>query len=413
MVSNIPNDNVTLPANWRGMAPMLIAVGAICVLVSLGLCYFAAGADDRFVGFQVFFHSYLANYMFCLSFCLGALFFVLVQHLARASWSASIRRLAELYAYTIPWWAVLFLPILAMVLFTKSPALYEWNLGPNNGLGPIVEAKLSYLNPFWFTIRILVYFAVWIYCARLYFRMSRTQDDTGDTEITLKLQRWAGPMIMLFALSVNFGAFDMMMSTDAAWFSTIYGVYLFASGMLSFFAVMILTCYVLQQNGRIEKLVTTEHYHDMSKFQFGFIVFWSYIAFSQFLLYWYGNIPEETAWYKHRMEHGWQYVGLLLIALHFAIPFLGTMSRHIRRNRGLMAFWACFLLFVHWLDLMYLLMPHESIPVSVMMIIGHLVCWIGMVSIFAALYLLRVGETPVVATKDPWLPEALAYQVGP
>lgn len=413
MASNIPNDNVTIPASWRGMAPMLVAAGAVCVLLSIGLCYFAGSKDDPSAGFRVFFHSYLANYMFCLSFCLGALFFVMVQHLARAGWSASIRRLAELFSATIPLWALLFVPILAMVWFSDSPALYEWNVGRDAGLPAIVEAKLDYLNPFWFTLRVFVYFAVWIACARLYFNMSRKQDDTGDTEITIKLQRWAGPLIMVFALALNFGAFDMMMSTDAAWFSTIYGVYLFAASMLSFFAVMIITCYVLQRNGRIEKLVNTEHFHDMSKFQFGFIVFWGYIAFSQFLLYWYGNIPEETLWYKHRMDHGWQYVGLLLIALHFAIPFLGTMSRHVRRNRGVMAGWAGFILLVHWIDLMFLIMPHELIPVSAMMIIGHLVCWVGMASLFLALFLYRVGDTPIVATKDPWLPDSLAYQVGP
>lgn len=412
MAAHIPNDNLTLPASWRGLAPVLIAVGAVCVLLSFGLFYFTGSSENPTLSSRVFFHSYLANFMFCLSVCLGALFFVLVQYLVRAAWSASIRRIAELLAYTIPWWALLFLPILAMVLFTDSTSLYLWNAGLNNGLDALTESKLGYLNPGFFAIRTIIYFAVWTIAARVYFRMSRKQDDTGDTEITLKLQRWAGPLIMLFALSVNFAAFDWMMSTDAAWFSTIYGVYLFAASMLSFFATIIVICHVLQRNGRIQKLVTTEHFHDMSKFQHGFIVFWGYIAFSQFLLYWYGNIPEETLWYKHRMEHGWQYVGLLLIAFHFAVPFLGTMSRHVRRRPAIMAGWALFILAVHWLDMMFLIMPNVA-PVSAMLVIGHLVCCIGMVAIFIALFVLRVGETPLVATKDPWLPEALAYQVGP
>lgn len=412
MASTIPNDNVTLPASWRNLAPMLLVGGMVCVMLSMGLCYFAGGSGEESVGFQVFCKSYLANFMFCLSICLGALFFVLVQHLVRASWSASIRRIAELLAFTIPWWALLFLPVLA-IMFTGQGIVYPWSLGEGQGLGQIVEKKLDFLNPFWFTVRVLVYFGIWIFAARLYFGMSRKQDENGDTQITVSLQRWAGPMIMLFALSVNFGAFDIMMSTDPQWFSTIYGVYLFAASMLSFFAVMILTCFLLQQNGRIEKLVNTEHFQDMSKFQFGFIVFWGYIAFSQFLLYWYGNIPEETTWYKHRMEHGWQYIGLLLIAFHFAIPFLGTMSRHIRRNKTAMAGWAGFILLVHWLDMFFLLLPSEAVPVSGMLIVGHFVCWIGMVLLFVALFLYRVGETPIVALKDPWLPEALAYQVGP
>jgi hypothetical protein len=409
MAANIPNDNISLPASWKSLAPVLVATGAVCVLVSLGLFYYSGGQDDASRGFRSFFHSYLANYMFCLSICLGALFFVLVQHVTRAGWSASIRRIAELLAVTIPWWALLFLPILGLVLFTNSGDLYTWNLGASSDEVPaIVKLKLDYLNKYWFTARTLVYFAIWIVVSRYFLQMSRKQDDTGSTEITLKLQKWAGPGIILFALSVNFAAFDWMMSTDAEWFSTIYGVYLFAAGMLSFFATMIITCVLLQKNGRMEKLVTTEHFHDLAKFQFGFIVFWSYIAFSQFLLYWYGNIPEETLWYKHRMVHGWQYVGIMLIILHFAIPFLGTLPRAVRRNKNILAFWSTFILGVHWLDMTFLIMPNVG-PVTAAMLLGHFVCWVGMVCIFLALFLFRVGDTPLVAMRDPWLPDALAY----
>jgi hypothetical protein len=408
MQSSIPNDNITMPANWRGYAPSLFAVGFVCVLLSLGLA-FLSHSERPELAFRTFFHSYLANFMYCLSFCLGALFFVMLQHLTRACWSASIRRIAELLAFTIPWWSLFFLPILAMVLFTDSSSLYAWNGDPSL-LNEMVQEKVKhYLYGNFFALRTVIYFAVFIIAARVYFAMSRKQDETGDTEITLKLQRWAGPFIMLFALALNFAAFDWMMSIDAGWFSTIYGVYLFAASMLSFFAVMILSCYTLQRNGRMEKLVTIEHYHDMAKFQFGFIVFWAYIAFSQFLLYWYANIPEETLWYKERMHHGWQYVGLILIIFHFAIPFLGTVSRHVRRNRAVMAGWAGLILVAHWLDMMYLIMPNVG-DLTTMLVLGHLVCWIGMLSIFLALFLLRVGDTPLVATKDPWLPEALVYQ---
>lgn len=412
MAAIIPDDNVTLPARWKSFAPVLLAVGAVCVLISLGLCFLSAGGSELAAG--IFFRSYLANFVFCLSISLGALFFVMLQHLVRAGWSASLRRIAELYAFTLPWWLLLFIPILAMVVFSSSGVLYPWNNPTDPELPTIVTNKISpFLNPAYFTIRVLIYFAIWVVASRWYFSMSRKQDESGDTAITLKLQKWAGPLIMLFALSVNFGAFDIMMSTDPAWFSTIYGVYLFAASMLSFFATMIITCYLLQRNGRAEKLINIEHYHDLSKFQFGFIVFWGYIAFSQFLLYWYGNIPEETAWYKHRMEHGWQYIGLLLIAFHFAIPFLGTMSRYVRRNKGLMCGWACFILVVHWLDMLFLLMPTEDISVTPMLLVTHLVCWLGMASLFVGLFVYRVGDTPVVAVKDPWLSDALAYQVFP
>ncbi|HBE71399.1 MAG TPA: quinol:cytochrome C oxidoreductase [Planctomycetaceae bacterium] len=411
MASNIPSDNITMPASWRAKAPALLAVGAVCILLSLALFYFGASEDSKTTSWSMFFNSYLANYMFCMTICLGALFFVMVTHLVRAGWMASLRRLAELLAFTIPWWAFMFLPILALAVIGDT-ALYPWAGGAEK-VDALVASKLGYLNPSFFTIRTVIYFAVFIIAARVYFLASRRQDESGDAQITLKLQRWAGPFIMLFALAVNFAAFDWMMSTDPAWFSTIYGVYIFAASMLSFFATMILLCHLLQRSGRIEKLVTIEHFHDLSKFQHGFIVFWSYIAFSQFLLYWYGNIPEETLWYKHRMEHGWGTVGLILIAVHFVIPFLGTMSRHVRRKPAVMAGWAVYILAVHWLDMMFLIMPNNGFVVSGMLIVGHLACWVGMVAVFVALFLMRVGETPVVAVKDPWLPDALSYHVGP
>ncbi|MCA9134011.1 MAG: hypothetical protein KDA45_12680, partial [Planctomycetales bacterium] len=147
MAATIPNDNITLPTNWRGYAPVLIAIGAVCILLSLGLFYFTGSEVNRGLGYKAFFHSYLANFMFCLSICLGALFYVMVHYLVRASWSTSILRLAQLLAFTIPWLALLFLPILAMVLFTNSAALYGWNVGRGAGLPAMVEAKLGYLNP--------------------------------------------------------------------------------------------------------------------------------------------------------------------------------------------------------------------------------------------------------------------------
>lgn len=415
--NSIPNDNLTLPATWRGYAPALAVVGFACLIVSIGLSFTAPGIEgaEESIGWNLFFRSYLANTMFCLSICLGGLFFVMLQHLVRGGWSASIKRMAELFGMLIPFWVAMFIPLIALVWF-GSDSLYPWAVSTEEGIAKlpkIVQNKLPFFTPGFFTVRIAVYFAVWIICARWFFGMSRKQDESGDTEITLKMQRMAGPAIMLFALSVNFGAFDLMMSTDPAWFSTIYGVYLFAASMLSFFAMTILSCYFLQRSGRVEKMVTTEHYHDMSKFQFGFIVFWGYIAFSQFLLYWYGNIPEETTWYKHRMEHGWELIGLLLIAFHFAVPFLGTMSRYVRRRKAVMAGWAGFILVMHWMDMMFLLLPGEHIPVSPMLIVTHLVCWVGITSLFLSLLLMRVADTPLVAVKDPWLPDALAYQVGP
>lgn len=405
MVATVINDDDSLPNEWRSSAPILMAVGAVCILISLGLCYFAY-SEGRSIGFKAFMHSYLANYIYCLSFCIGGLFFVLVTNLARAGWCATVRRVAEILAANVAWWAVLFIPILAMLLLTNSGVLYPWNTPGYN----LPESKLDYLNRGWFSFRTIIYFGIWVIAASYYLAKSREQDETGSAEISLRLQRLAGPGIILFALSLNFAAFDWVMSIDPTWYSTIFGVYLFAASNMAFFAFMITVFTFLQKQGRVQKYVNVEHFHDMSKFLFGFVFFWTYIAFSQFMLYWYGNIPEETAWFKHRMEHGWQYVGLFLILGHFALPMLCLLSRHIRRNRTVMCGWAIFLMFMHWIDMSFMVMPNAGHP-SVMMWLGHAVCAVGMISVFLSLLLLRVGTIPLVAKRNPWIAESLSYHV--
>lgn len=400
------NDDDTLPGTWKAAAPFLMTVGAVSILISFGLCYMAP-SQDQVANYTVFLHSYLANFIYCLTICIGALFFVLVTNLARAAWCATVRRVAEILALNIGWWAVMFLPILVMVFMGRGGFLYEWNDVANTELP---ADKLMYLNGGWFTLRALVYFAIWGGAGYYYFSKSREQDETGSAEISLKLQKYAGPAIMLFALSLNFAAFDWIMSLDALWFSTMFGVYTFAGSMMSFFAFMIVTFTFLQKNGRVQKYVNVEHFHDMSKFLFGFVFFWSYITFSQFLLIWYGNIPEETQWFDRRMHNGWEYVGLLIILGHFAFPMLCLLSRHVRRNRTVMCGWAIFLLVMHWVDITFMIMPETGNPGTAMWL-GHIVCAVGMVCMFLSVLILRVGSTPLVAKRNPWVPDALSYHV--
>lgn len=389
------------------MPAMLVAVGAVCLLLSVALCYLTADSSVKAKGVQFFMHSYLTNYMYCLSFGLGALFFVLVQFLCRAGWSASIRRLAEIIASTIPLMAILFLPILVMVLFTNSTSLYEWNTATPEGL---ILAKKGFLNGPFFALRSIIYFLVFIGSAYFVYSNSRRQDETGDASITLKIQAYSGPLIMLYALAISFASFDWVMSIDADWYSTIFGVIIFAGSMLGFFAFMAVLCMLLQRNGKLVKYVTVENYHDIAKFMFGFVMFWSYVSFSQYLLYWYGDIPEETLWYQIRINsnNGWEYIAIILLLCHFVIPFLGLLSRHVRRHRTGLFFWACWLLIAHWIDLSFLILPNTG-PVNVSYLAGHLFCFVGMVSIFLAMVLLKATNVPLVATRDPRVPEALSY----
>lgn len=303
----------------------------------------------------------------------------------------------------------MFVPILLMVLADNALPLYEWNRPfADFEKGSIIAQKLVYLNGYFFTIRAVLCLLLWTGIVTYYFKLSRKEDETGNTDLTLARQKWSGPFVMLFALSVSMAAFDWVMSLDADWFSTIFGVYLFSASMFGFFGFMIVSFMMLQRSGKLKEYVSIEHYHDLGKFQFGFTMFWSYIAFSQLILYWYGNIPEETNWFRDRLKGDWAYLTYGSILLHFAIPFLGMMSRHVRRHRFGITFWACWALVAHWLDMTFLVMPNVG-PVSATMIFGHILCGLGMFSIFVAMVLMRASGVPLVAIRDPRLPEGMSY----
>jgi len=397
-------EGIQLPEVWKAKAPVFISIGLVLLVVGAGLCLMTGQENAA----KYLSHSYLANFIFLFSFSIGALFFIMIQFLTRAGWSTSIRRVAEIIMAILPWSAMLFLPIL-ISLFLGNSTLYEWNQAPDAIENTVIRAKVGYLEKGFFAARTLLYIGLLSGMALWFFSKSRAQDESGDPELSLARQKWAGPMVMVFALTVSFAAFDWVMSIDGDWYSTIFGVYLFAASMLAFFSLMVIINMTLQKAGKLQEFVTVEHYHDIGKFMFGFVMFWSYIAFSQLLLIWYGNIPEETFWYKVRLENGWQYYSYGLIFVHFAIPLLGLMSRHVRRHRNGLFFWACWLILVHWMDMAFLVMPNVQGGFPVVPMVGHFLGGLGMLFLLAAFFIFRASGTPLVAVRDPRLPEALTY----
>ncbi len=391
------------------MAPILVTAAVIMLAVGAGLTLVGSiSGEDKELSMKFFTHSYLANFTFLFTICIGALFFVMIQFLTRAGWSASIRRVAEIIMAFLPWAAVLFVPII-VCLFAGDHSLYEWNQAKEAIENSLIRAKADYLAAGFFTLRSIVYIGLLSMMALWFFAKSRAQDETGDIDLTLDRQKWSGPMIMVFSLVVSFAAFDWVMSIDADWYSTIFGVYVFSAGMMAFFAMMVILNMSLQRKGKLKGLVNVEHYHDLGKFMFGFVMFWSYIAFSQLILIWYANIPEETNWYRIRLEGGWFYFSYGLIFAHFAIPFLGLMSRHVRRNNNALFFWACWLVVVHWMDMTYLILPNVEQGLPIVPLIGHILGGVGMLLIFFAFFIIRASGVPLVAVRDPRLPEALTY----
>jgi hypothetical protein len=406
MKTDTPGTTIDSRVTLVGLAPR-----AFIVLGLLGIFLLAAGAvlgwrrgDDL----RYFLHSYLVQFCFYLSLSLGALFFIAIQHVTRAGWSVTVRRIAEVMAGIVAVMAVLFLPILIPMLLGNH-ALYEW-LNPELAkTDHLLQHKAPYLNLPFFLARCAVYFGFWWLAARFFLNRSVEQDATGEPRLTLRMERWSGPIILLFALTVTFAAFDWIMSLEYYWFSTMFGVYYFSGAIVGATAAMILAAIVLQSTGRLTDAINVEHYHDLGKLLFAFVVFWGYIAFSQYMLIWYGNVPEETTWYLHRQSGPWTAVSLLLLAGHLLIPFFGLLSREAKRRRGFLAFWAAWVLLFHWLDIYWLIMPSvelDDLPLGLV----DACLMLGMGCIYIAGFVWVAGSNALVPLRDPRLGEAQAFE---
>ncbi|MEE8587096.1 MAG: quinol:cytochrome C oxidoreductase, partial [Acidobacteriota bacterium] len=333
---------------------------------------------------------------------LGALFFVLANTACRAGWSAAVRRLAEHIAVTLPAVGILFAPLLIWGVHD----LYPWTHSEAVAQDPLLQHKSPNLNLPFVYIRAIFYLLCWTFIAWWFRRESLRQDESGDPGITRKLQACSPLSLIVFSFTLTFAAFDWIMSLDPHWYSTIFGVYFFAGCFLSGMAFMVLIFLRLHSGGLLTQVVTYEHFHDLGKLIFGFVVFWAYIGFSQFMLIWYSSIPEETLWFAHRWEHGWMPVSIFLVAGHFGLPFFFLLSSAVKRKRATLTLVCSWLLLVHYLDLYWLVMPNRG---------GFhphyldLLCLLGLGGVF--LGVLGWAMRPnLVAIRDPRLPESLSYE---
>lgn len=391
-------EQVTLPKG--SLWTKLPLVGGILGILGIGASL-ALGSGEH--SGQLAF-SYLTGFFYWLTIALGGLFFVLLHFLCRSGWSVVIRRLAENVMGTLPVFAVLSLPLW---LFWMHD-LYHWTHEEAVAHDPLLQHKAPYLDVGFFWIRLSIYFVIWTALAVFYWRQSRLQDQSGAIEITDRLQRRSAPGMVLFALTLNFAAMDWLMTLDPHWYSTIFGVYTFAGTVVAILAFLILVTISLQRAGALGNVVTGEHFHDLGKLLFGFVVFWAYIGFSQFMLIWYANIPEETAWFDHRWHHGWEHLSIFLAVGHFAVPFFFLISQPVKRNQILMTIATLWLLFMHYIDIYWLVMPthNEVLQFSPL----DLTCWVGIGGFFLASLGVLMQKGSLVPQRDPRLAESLAFE---
>jgi len=384
-------------------------IGGVMAVVGLGATLGSAmGADKARAMF-----SYLWAFESVLALALGAFGWLVIDITVRSQWSIVVRRIAETIQATLPIFAVLWLPI-ALIGFHE---LYPWS----HETDEILARKRWFLSDGFWWGRAVVYFVLWIVLSRFFYTSSTKLDALGDNQTErdrLVKRTWsvAAPSILIYALSQSFAAIDWVMSLMPHWYSTIFGVYFFASSILVFFAVTSLIAMALQRGGMLKTAITPEHFHDLGKFTFGFTVFWAYIAFSQFVLIWYANIPEETEFYMVRMEGGWGAVSYLLPVLHFFVPFLFLLSRYVKRARWPLALGAVWMVLMHLLDMYWIILPNFGIHGE-----GHheahlAVSWLdfaallGMVGAFLAAFGFFLTKNKVIAINDPRLTESLAHE---
>lgn len=370
-------------------------IGTLGLVVSLVL---RAGDSKQFA------FSWLVAFLFFLSLALGALFFVLIHFATQAGWGIVVRRLAENTMGTLPLFALLFVPV-TLGMGELFPWIHEIAVGNDH----VLNGKAPYLNTPFFVGRAVAYFACWTAIAMYYVRRSRVQDGTRNEAISLSLRRFSGPAIIVLALTQSFAAIDWIMSLDPHWYSTIFGVYWFAGSFVSFFAFLTLMVLLLRRAGLMGNAVGSEHFHDLGKLLFAFTVFWAYIGFSQYFLIWYGNIPEETIFFRDRLVGSWRSVSLLLGAGHFVIPFFFFMPRTIKRHPALLAVGALWLLLMHGVDLYWLVMPSLH-PEGVALGSLDIATFLAVGGFFVAVVSWLMLGSPLVPVGDPRLSESLSFE---
>lgn len=391
--------------------------------------------------------SYLFAFWGFLSIAIGALFFVVVQHLTKAQWSVTVRRSSEFLMAGLPVFVILVIPLLA-----TTGRIYPWDGAPrepeavqvgafgssadegarepfalrsaNQSIGKELEhatreedakvraGRAPYLNRPFFAVRAVLFLLIWSWLARRYFRWSVQQDETRAIDNGLRAERFAPMAMILFALSVSFAGFDWLMTLEPKWYSTMFGVYTFAGCTVSHAAAIVLLTLVLRRSGLTNGVFNVEHFHDLGKFLFGFVCFWAYIAYAQFFLMWYANIPEELVFFHRRWtDHGgsWQGVTLALATLHFAVPFWLLLSRNAKRNLRVLAAGAVLVACMHFVDVYWLVLPNFGAFSPHWLDVS---CLVGVGGMYATAVLRAIEMHSLVPVGDPRIRRVLAYDNG-
>jgi hypothetical protein len=372
---------------------------AFIALVGLVACV-AGFAADR----AQFFHSYLLSFCFAVTIMLGGMFFVMVQYLTGSAWSITVRRFMETIIAGMPVALLLFVPVALGVNY-----LYEWTNADVVAKEAVLRAKAGYLNPEFFTIRAIAYLVLWSIWALAIYGQSTKQDREKSKAQMDACSRWSAPGLLLVTATGTLASFDWIMSLDPKWYSTIFGLYCLSGGALAFFGVLTLIALGMRRAGVLTNSITEEHYHDLGKWMFALTMFWAYIAFSQYILIWYANIPEETIFFRNRMVGSWRWLSAALLFGRFILPFLFLIFRSTKRNLQLLGIAAGWVVAMHFVDMYWLIMPafSKSGLAPSWMDLGALV---GVAGVLGYAFWLRLRKKALVPIGDLRFEQGLNFE---
>lgn len=384
---------ITAPVGLKAMFALLMAIGAAAFLLEV--------RSDPTRAYAAF----LLGYFFTLGLALFGALFTAIQHLVGATWSVVVRRVAESFTSYFP---VAFL--LFFVLLLGVQHLYVWsNPGvPAHGVDAEHLTKGGWLTPSAFALRSILALTIWSLFGWFFVRNSTRQDHTRDPRLSQSSTKAAAIFVPVFAITLTVISFDLLMSLEPLWFSTMFGVYSFAGLWQAGLATLTIVVILLRRQGALQGVVTKIHYHDLGKFLFAFSVFWMYIAFSQFMLIWYANLPEEIEWFIPRTYSAWGGLGIALMAFKFAIPFFALMHQKAKESETVLLTVAGGILIGHWIDLYWVILPAFS-PERIVLGWPELGVTLGFFGLFGWTVLNFLARHPVAAHGDPLFEKSVRF----
>ena len=373
------------PPNMSDYQKRALIVGGLFLLALLALAFL-----DR----RQFFQAYLVGWTFWTGIAVGSLALLMLQHLTGGGWGLVIRRVLEAATRTLPIMAILFVP----VILGAHDIYHHWLDPEELRKHPVVQLKTPYLKLWFFIVRAMIYFAAWIALAFFLNRWSLAQDRTADNRYTKNMRVLSGPGMVLLIFTVTFASIDWYMSLEPEWFSTIYGFIWVAAWSLSALAFVIAVMATLYKQEPMKRIVAPLHFHDLGKLLLALVMLWSYFAFSQYLIIWSGNLPEETGYYLTRTYDMWGVVIVVIAVLHFAAPFLFLLLRNFKRNPERLVSVAILILIMRVVDLIWMLVPafkeeHRWIWLDAIALIGFGGAWL-------ALFAWQLGKRPLIPIND-------------